>query len=333
MTRLPPLPMRPVYVEKLWGGQKLAALPAKRRAGHAPPAGVAVGESWEVADLPEGQSTVDDHPICRDFAGLPLSAVVAHYGAALIGTAHPAGRFPILVKLLDAAEPLSVQVHPDSADAAAHPGTFSKDEAWLVVDAAADGAVLHGFASDDVTADAFVDAVRAGTPHALLRSVPVARGDVLHVSPGVVHAIGAGVVILEVQEPSDTTYRVWDFDRLDSSGNKRALHLNDALRVTRFGPQPPALSSAVVDNEWQSTLCTTRSFAMRSIEVNGNRTRQLEVHPTHALVLHAESRDCVLVHDDVELVIPRGGSVVLPASCGSVTFPACGAPARVIVMS
>ncbi len=330
-SRLPPLPMRPVFVEKLWGGRHLATLPAKRRPGHEPPAG-AVGESWEVADLPEGQSTVDDHPICRDFAGRSLASLVAEYGARLIGSAHPPGRFPILVKLLDAADILSVQVHPDAADAAAHPGTFSKDEAWLVVDAAADGTVLHGFV-DGVTRERFVAAMHDRVPHTLMREVPVKRGDVLHVSPGIVHAIGAGVVILEVQEPSDTTFRLWDFERTDSSGKTRALHLDEALRVARFGPQPPALSIAVDDDDGLRTLCRTRSFSMRAIEVNGNATRTLPISPTHALVLHAESRDCVLVHDDVELVIPRGGSVILPASCGSVVFPACGAPARVIVMS
>lgn len=324
--------MRPTYVEKLWGGSHLSTLPAKKRRGHVPPVNVAVGESWEVADLPEGQSFVDDHVICRDFAGLPLSSVVAHYGAALIGTAHPEGRFPILVKLIDAAEPLSVQVHPGADYATTHPGTFSKDEAWLVVDVAAGGTVLHGFV-DGVSRELFIDAVTKGLPHELMRAVPVRRGDVLHVSPGVVHAIGAGVVILEVQEPSDTTFRVWDFDRVDISGKKRALHLEEALRVARFGDQPPALTSSVVDDDGISTLCRTRSFSMRALEVNGNHTRTLPVSATHALVLHAETRDIVFVHDDVELVVPRGGSCVLPASCGGVVFPACGAPARVIVMS
>lgn len=332
MSRLPPLPMRPTWVEKLWGGSHLATLPAKQRPGHVPPAATAIGESWEVADLPEGQSVVDHHAICSAWAGRTLGSMVAEFGADLIGTAHAPGRFPILVKLIDAAEPLSVQVHPGSDDAAAHPGTFSKDEAWLVVDVAAGGTVLHGFV-DGVSRELFVDAVRKGLPHELMRAVPVQRGDVLHVSPGVVHAIGAGVVILEVQEPSDTTFRVWDFDRVDVNGKKRALHLDDALRVARFGDQPPALTTPKVDDDGLTTLCTTRSFSMRALEVNGNHTRRLTVSPTHALVLHAETRDVVFVHDDVELVLPRGGSCVLPASCGGVVFPACGASARVIVMS
>jgi mannose-6-phosphate isomerase len=324
--------MRPAFVEKLWGGISIGLLPAKQRPGHTPARTSAVGESWEVADLPEGQSVVDQHPICRTFTDMPLGAVVARHGPALIGTAHPPGRFPILVKLIDAAEPLSVQVHPGADYAASHPGTFSKDEAWLVVDVNAGGCVLHGFV-DGVSRELFVDAVKMGLPHELMRSVPVKRGDVLHVSPGVVHAIGAGVVILEVQEPSDTTFRVWDYNRTDASGQQRPLHLASALEVARFGPQPAALSTPRTDGHGLTMLCETRSFSMAALDVNGDTPRRLPVPTTHALVLHAEGGECVtLVHDGVSLDVPRGGSCVLPASCGHVDFPALGAPARVIVM-
>jgi mannose-6-phosphate isomerase len=324
--------MRPAYIEKLWGGISIGLLPAKQRPGHIPARTSAVGESWEVADLPEGQSVVDDHPICRTFADMPLGAVVARHGLDLIGTAHPPGRFPILVKLIDAAEPLSVQVHPGADYAATHPGTFSKDEAWLIIDVNDGGCVLHGFV-DGVSRELFVDAVKMGLPHELMRSVPVKRGDVLHVSPGVVHAIGAGVVILEVQEPSDTTFRVWDYNRTDASGKPRALHLASALEVARFGPQPPALTSPRVDGDGLTMLCDTRAFSMAALIVNGATPRRLPVPTTHALVLHAEGGDGVtLVHDGISLVLPRGASCVLPASCGEVEFPALGAEARVIVM-
>lgn len=323
--------MRAAYVEKLWGGVRIGMLPAKQRPGHRPPAGVAVGESWEVADLPEGQSHVDDHQISSRLANLSLSALVQRYGPALIGSAHRESRFPILVKLIDAAEPLSVQVHPGADYAAMHPGTFSKDEAWLVMDVAAGGTVLHGFV-DGVSRELFVDATRQGLPHELMRAVPVKRGDVLHVSPGVVHAIGGGVVILEVQEPSDTTFRVWDFNRTDASGKKRALHLDEALTVARFGDQPPALTPPRLDDDGLTTLCQTRSFTMRALAVNGDEARTFPVPQTTAYVLHAEDGEVTLVHDEVELVLPRGASCVLPASCGGVTFPARGRPSRVIVM-
>ncbi len=339
MTPLPPLPMRPFFVEKLWGGSRLSSLPAKARPGHRPSQAIGIGESWEVADLPEGQSSVDDDAVCSAHVGQTLGALVQRFGPALVGTAHRSDRFPILVKLIDAAEDLSVQVHPGHEYAAAHPGAFSKEEAWLIVDVADGGRVLHGFV-DGVTRQSFVEAVQQGRPHELMRRVDVRAGDVLHVSPGVVHAIGAGVVVLEVQEPSDTTFRVWDFDRVDSSGRKRALHVEQALDVAHFGTQPPELCAPRPEPEGDGdgeVLCRTRSFSMVSRLVNGSRAVDLPVSLTAPLVLHAaalgaESGDVVLVWNDVEVTVPRGGSCVLPASCGGVRFPARGQPARLIVM-
>ncbi|MDP2343318.1 MAG: class I mannose-6-phosphate isomerase [Deltaproteobacteria bacterium] len=331
MSRLPPLPMRPCFVEKLWGGSRLSTLPAKQRDGHRPPAHAPIGESWEVADLPEGMSSVDDDAVCASFAGQALSAMVQRFGAELVGTDHAPDRFPILVKLIDAAEDLSVQVHPGQDYAASHPGTFSKDEAWLVTDSAAGGRVLHGFV-DGVTRASFIEAVRAGRPHELMRRVDVKAGDVLHVSPGVVHAIGAGVVVLEVQEPSDTTFRVWDFDRVDTTGKKRVLHVEQALEVARFGEQPPVLCTPAKGNDDVVTLCQTRSFTMAARTVNGAVDVDVPVSPRSALVLHAEGGEIAFEWEGVAVVVPRGGSCVLPASCGGVRFPARGRPARLIVM-
>jgi mannose-6-phosphate isomerase len=335
MTRLPPLPMRPVFVEKIWGGSRLAALPAKQRDGHRPPTGKGIGESWEVADLAEGNSTVDDDAVCRAFAGEPLGALVQRFGRHLVGTAHPPDRFPILVKLIDAAEDLSVQVHPGAGYARAHPGTFSKDEAWWVVDAARGGRVLHGFV-EGVSRRLFVDAVRMGLCHELMRSIDVKKGDVLHVSPGVVHAIGAGVVVLEVQEPSDTTFRVWDFNRKEN-GKPRQLHLEQALDVALFsdvpGAQPPPLSTPRFADDGVVTLVETRSFTMKAVVVNGEGNVDVAVDEFAARVVHAEDGDVEFAWDGIPVTLPRGGSCVLPASCGGVTFPARGRPVRLIVMS
>jgi len=323
--------MRPVFVEKLWGGSRLSRLPAKQRPGHRPPVAVAVGESWEVADLPEGQSTVDDHPVCAAFAGATLGSLVRAHGHDLVGTARPPERFPILVKLIDAAEDLSVQVHPGDDYAATHPGTASKDEAWLVVDTADGARLLHGFV-DGVSRALFAAAVKMGLPHELMRSVPARRGDVLHVSPGIVHAIGAGVMVLEVQEPSDTTFRVWDFDRVDVTGKKRALHIEQALAVARFDDQPPTLAPRRRSGGFD-VLCDTRSFAMRAVRVHGPAPVTLSVEPDAALVLHADDAAVTFVWGDHVVALPHGASCVLPASCGAVVFPAGVSPTDVIVMS
>jgi mannose-6-phosphate isomerase len=257
--------------------------------------------------------------------------LVRLHGPEIVGTAHAPDRFPILVKLIDAAEDLSVQVHPGDDYAAAHPGTASKDEAWLVVDTAAGARLLHGFV-EGVSRELFLDAVQKGLPHELMRAVPARRGDVLHVSPGVVHAIGAGVMVLEVQEPSDTTFRVWDFDRVDVTGRKRALHVEQAMAVARFGEQPPTLVPRRTDGD-DDVLCETRSFSMRSLLVAGDTERTLAVPTSSARVLHALDDDVDFVWDDVVVTMHKGSSVVLPASCGGVLFPARGRETRVIVMA
>jgi mannose-6-phosphate isomerase len=147
-----------------------------------------------------------------------------------------------------------------------------------------------------------------------------------------VHAIGAGVMVLEVQEPSDTTFRVWDFDRIDVTGQKRPLHIEEALAVARFDNQPPVLS-APRHHDGFDVLCETRSFAMRAVDVNGTTPMTLSVSPEAALVLHAVSGDVEFVWDEHVVALPHGASCVLPASCGVVVFPARGRTSRAIVMS
>jgi mannose-6-phosphate isomerase len=331
VTCLPPLLMRPVFVEKLWGGSRISRLQAKQRPGHGPRPTIAVGESWEVADLPEGQSVVDDAAVCAEFAGFALGAMVRRYGSLLVGTARSAERFPLLVKVIDAAEDLSVQVHPGDDYAANHPGTSSKDEAWLVLDAAANARMLHGFVPG-VNRALFADAVRKGLPHELMRSVPARRGDVLHVSPGIVHAIGAGVMVLEVQEPSDTTFRVWDFDRVDHSGKKRPLHIDQALSIARFDDQPPPLVARTIAHGFH-VLCETRAFSMRAVDVNGARPSSLSVSGETAIVLHAPYAAVVFAWREHRIELMVGATCILPASCGTIVFPALGAVVTVIVMS
>jgi mannose-6-phosphate isomerase len=225
--------MRPVFFEKVWGGDKLRQL--KRDSA---PAGGPLGESWEVADLLEGASVVDGGP----HDGRSLRDLVLEHGEDLTGDRPVDGRFPLLVKLIDAADDLSVQVHPGPQDVARHEGAASKEEAWVIVGADDGGRVLHGFV-EGMTADRFRASVDDGTAGESLREVAVTPGDVVHVQPGTFHAIGRGVFLLEIQQPSDTTFRVWDWGRVGLDGKPRALHVEQALDVARYAEQPPALTT------------------------------------------------------------------------------------------
>ncbi len=228
-----PLLLEPMYKEKVWGGRRLEAL------GRALPGDAAtrIGESWEVADLattsPSGgggeaaRSVVANGPL----AGRTLGALLRESPRDVLGA--PAGRsgaFPLLVKYLDARENLSVQVHPSVAYARRHPDAHLKSEAWYVVEADP-GAVLYKGVVAGTARDVFERAVQDGTVPELLVRVPARSGDVHYLPSGTCHALGAGILVAEVQTPSDTTFRVYDWDRRD-----RELHVAQALECVELAP-------------------------------------------------------------------------------------------------
>jgi mannose-6-phosphate isomerase len=309
--------MRPHYVDKLWGGSRLATLPAKR--SHPPP--VRTGESWEVADLVEGSSSVDGGP-CD---GMSLRALVETHGRQVVGerAALVGGvlRFPILVKLIDAGDDLSVQVHPGDDYAKDHPGTFAKDEAWLVVDVAPGARVLHGV-REGVDKDEFARAIALGIAHEQLRDVRVSVGDVLRIAPGTMHAVGRGCLLLEVQEPSDTTFRVFDYNRSDVDGKPRKLHVDEAMAVARFGKQGPPL---VADAQPGHRAIETKRYAMSLARIDGHATIERgRAEPAVVFVLEGTA-----VIGDVH--VDAGGTALIVAAADDVVATSDGA--TIVVMT
>ncbi|MFM1822823.1 MAG: hypothetical protein RI967_1089 [Planctomycetota bacterium] len=224
---LPPLRFRPIAKARAWGGARLS------RYGKPTAAGGPTGETWELADLPDsipdGRSTVDGGP----FDGRTLREIREAHREALLGIATPApdGAFPLLVKFLDAAENLSLQVHPDEAYARAHPDCHLKTEAWIVVECEPGARVYRGIRPETTPAE-FEAALAEGRALEHLESYEVAPGDCVYLPSGTCHALGAGILAAEVQTPSDTTFRVWDWDRNDP---KRPLHLAQARACMKFG--------------------------------------------------------------------------------------------------
>lgn len=218
----PPMPLlfEPIFKPKPWGGRKLADLFHKRL-----PPGQRIGESWELVSLPGDESRVRGGPL----AGRTLSELVALWGRDLLGDAALLdGRFPLLIKFLDARENLSVQVHPrpDGPDAAR--GAPIKHEAWYVVDADPGAAIFVGL-RPGVTRQQFESLAHTPQVQELLVRRPVQASDCFYLPSGTVHALGAGVVVAEVQTPSDVTYRLYDWGRLDDHGQPRELHVQQGL--------------------------------------------------------------------------------------------------------
>lgn len=231
-----PLTFAPRFKHYMWGGRRLADL-----LGRDLPDGV-VAESWEVSGHASEPSVVDRGPL----SGRDLPGLVGEYGASLVGTrgreAADRGVFPLLVKLLDATHALSVQVHPDNEYAAARNlGEPGKTEMWYVLHADQGSCIMHGLRAG-TDRSALRRAVSRGTVPDCLNRVPVAPGDAILVPAGTVHGILSGIVLVEIQQCSDTTYRIHDWDRPGPDGKPRQLHVERALDVIDFSGAVPAPS-------------------------------------------------------------------------------------------
>lgn len=227
-----PITFRPIFKERIWGGRNLERLYGKDL-----PAGIPVGESWEITDRPEGVSEILNGPL----AGRTLRWLMENQAAELLGSARPAdaGRFPLLVKILDAQDVLSLQVHPPVALAASLGGE-PKTEMWYVADATAEAAVYVGLGRG-VTRVEFDRRIRDGTVAQCFHRHSVRPGDAMFLPSGRVHALGAGSVIFEIQQNSDTTYRVFDWNRTGPDGRPRDLHIDAALASIDFADFEPPL--------------------------------------------------------------------------------------------
>lgn len=300
------LKMRPYFRKKIWGGRRLETTFGKEL-----PDDSDYGEAWEVSDLEEGQSFVVNGPL----EGSSLSEVVETWGAALLGNDGDA--FPLLVKILDAQRDLSVQVHPGEADLVnSDLEGESKDECWLILDAEPEGAILHGF-DDGVSREAFEEAVEEERVENLLRRVNVEAGDVIRVEPGTIHAICEGVALLEIQQPSDTTYRVYDYGRLGDDGQPRDLHLEQALQVADFGAHAPAVleeqeARISTDEVRLQTLVQTQNYAIEKLAVDGAKRLSFSAS-TPNVVFTLDGT--VQLNDSVELA--AGETAVIPAEVTS----------------
>lgn len=228
---LHPLIFHPIFKERIWGGRNLERLLAKPL----PPAGV-FGESWEITDRPGDVSVVAAGPL----AGRDLRWLMSHHERALLGRAESLhGRFPLLVKILDAHETLSLQVHPPKP-VAGELGGDPKTEMWYFLEAAS-GAQIYAGLRRGVTREEFSRRVADGTVAVCFHRLPVRAGEAMFVPAGRAHALGAGTLLIEIQQNSDTTYRVFDWNRRDSSGQGRELHLPQSLASIDFTDFEPGL--------------------------------------------------------------------------------------------
>ncbi len=259
-----PLTFTPVFKDYIWGGRNLEHL------GRDLPPGI-IAESWDIAGHEDGTSVVNN----GFWVGKKLTEVHAALGLDLIGRnnawAQERGKFPLLVKLLDASQPLSVQVHPDDVFAQANEGNeLGKTEMWVVLHAEPGAELILGVKAGTTPA-AFRLGIETGALEPFLHHLPVKTGDHICVPAGTLHAIMAGLLIAEIQQNSNTTYRVYDWNRLGADGKPRPLHIDKALAVIDFervepGLCPPELISVEVGIR-HFELCRNRYFTTERVEM------------------------------------------------------------------
>lgn len=337
-----PLKFKPRYVEKIWGGRKLASVLGKPL-----PEGKTIGESWELYDFPPGVIDDSGQWVSSEIANGPLAGrslhwAVGEFGPDLYGdvpmlgapsastrqgrftdsvpaetrqgvSAGP-GQFPILIKFLDAREDLSLQVHPPKAYADAHPGAYLKTEAWYILESEP-GARLYRGLRPGVTREQFSAALADGSVMNLIKDIAVKPGQCYFLPSGTVHALGAGIFVAEVQTPSDTTFRAWDFNRLEN-GRPRKLHVAEALGCIDFthAPEPPQRRAHTAGFfTTVSRLVTSDYFVLEKVRfVEGVEEPVPYDQPVVWVMLEGEVQ--VRVDDLTEPVrMVKGDTVLVPA--------------------
>ena len=287
-----PFEFEPICKERIWGGQKLKEFFNKDI-----PAGTKIGESWELADLPKDKSVIANGPL----AGKTLAEILEKYPKEITGSSNYKPPFPLLIKILDAEDILSVQVHPDAQTCKRMGKGDPKTECWYIIAADADSYIYKGL-KPGTTKEQFAQAIKNGTCAELLNKVPVKTGQCHFLPAGTAHAIGPGLLIAEIQTPSDTTYRVFDWNRLQDNGKPRQLHIDEALESIHFNQNPDELIVAT-----SGRLVDSNVFKV-------DKNAETVLSPGQMKVLIIIQGNGQITSPDLEMFFDKGQTILIPAA-------------------
>lgn len=294
------LKLKPACKDYIWGGQRLKKEYGKEYEGDV------LAETWELSCHPDGPSVV----VNGEWAGRTFRDYVGENREVLGTNCERFDDFPILVKLIDAKDNLSIQVHPDNDYAKRVEGQYGKTEMWYVADAAEGAFLYYGF-EKEITGEEFCRRIHDGTLTDVLHAAPVKKGDVFFIEAGTIHAIGKDILIAEIQQNSNVTYRVFDYDRTGADGKRRELHIDKAVEVTRRSP-------ARIDNSMYPHMADCDYFTVDKIYMDGKYMSRLTGNVSkesflHFLVLDGEG---VVKNSFSAVEYKKGDSLFLPAGSG-----------------
>ena len=313
-----PLKFEPILKQTLWGGDKI--IPFK----HLNSDLKGVGESWEISGVENNESVVANGPD----KGLTLADMVRKYREELVGEANYArfgNKFPLLIKFIDAKQDLSIQVHPTDELAKKRHNSMGKTEMWYIVDCEPGAYLYYGFQKEISKAE-FKERIENNTLLEVLNKVPVHKGDVFFISAGTLHAIGKGILIAEIQQNSNTTYRIYDYGRVGADGKPRQLHVEKAQMVTRLAPpdrepkpqgQPERFPGGV-----RTLLSSCEYFTVTQISLSGKEEFSADHTSFHSLLML--EGEAVLSWSNGVMRITKGESVLVPANTGRYTLEGKG---------
>ncbi len=309
--------LNPAFKDYLWGGTKLRDEYGKKCDLDK------VAESWELSCHKDGCSVVAD----GEYAGLTLPQYIEKAGKAVLGTdCEKFEYFPILIKLIDAKQNLSVQVHPDNDYAMRVEGEYGKTEMWYVVDCEPGAGLLYGF-KHEISKEEFRRRIEDNTLLEVTNRVEVHPGDVFFIEAGTLHAIGEGILIAEIQQNSNTTYRVYDYGRVGADGKPRQLHIEKAIDVTRLAPATrpcgrPQAKPEAFDGGSVLPLASCDYFTVKEMEVTSHAALMADEKSFHSLLLLDGSLTLSMGGEKLEM--KKGASVFVPAGSGDYTLTGKG---------
>jgi len=302
-----PLKFQPVYKDYIWGGRNLAKLGKRLPDGK-------VAESWELACHNDGMSIV----VNGEYKGRTLKSMLEEFGDRIMGDlADQNTGFPLLIKLIDANDKLSVQVHPDDEFAGKHECDNGKNEMWYIIDAKPDARLIYGL-KPGVTKAEFESAVRENKIGDCLNYINVKAGDFVNIPAGLVHAICDGIVLAEVQQNSNVTYRVYDYNRTGPDGKSRPLHIEKAMQVINFNACVKYPYEGLVyeasDNASLKILVANKYFCVEFYQVTGNIQQNTSYSQFHAYIcINGEG---IINYGNGSISLNKGETVLVPSCMG-----------------